>query len=384
MSESIFDIIVIGGGPAGAMASLTLAKAGYSVCLVERRAFPRETLCGEFLSHEVVDVIRDLGIENEFHSLGPTPISKFALCPDRGPMLSEPLGFTAYGLRRGAFDQFLLNAAIRQGVHVLQPADVELIVRRGGGFDVCCRLKDSIQTLQSQWCIGAYGKVSPLDKQLHRSFAGTRTQLNGIKFHVPSAALAGMSMDEIRIFTGPEVYCGINHVDSGIATICFLERRRGDDVSPRARLRELASANKHFACIVGESVMSAIDDAPIYGTGNIYFGKRNVVENGIFMVGDAAQVISPLAGDGIGMALQTGQLLGSLFREHRRSGLDAAALEVEYRRRWERTFRSRLCAAAGLQRISLSNPVRGFGTTLLSLFPSLLRVAISMTRGHIS
>jgi flavin-dependent dehydrogenase len=208
--------------------------------------------------------------------------------------------------------------------------------------------------------------------------------LNGIKFHVPSAALVGMNADEIQIFTGPDMYCGINHVDSGIATICFLERRKGDDVSPRARLRELAAANEHFASIVSGPVMSAIDDAPIYGTGNIYFGTRNVVENGIFMVGDAAQVISPLAGDGIGMALQAAQLLGTLFREHRHSGRDANTLEVEYRNRWERTFTSRLRAAAALQRIMLSTPLRLLGTTLLSLSPSLLRVAISMTRGHVS
>jgi len=383
VAESVIDVVVIGGGPAGAMASLSLAQSGYSVCLVERRAFPRETLCGEFLSHEVIGIIRDLGIEREFLLLGPTPITKFAVCPDRGPMLSESLGFTAYGLKRGAFDQFLLNAAVKHGVHILQPADAETIIRRGNGFEIQCRLNDATRTLQSRWCIGAYGKASPLDKRLHRSFAGTRTQLNGIKFHVTSAALVGMNADEIRIFTGPDMYCGINHVDSGTAAICFLERRTWEDVSPRARLRELAAANKHFADVVGGQAMSAIDDAPIYGTGNIYFGKRNVVEDGIFMVGDAAHVISPLAGDGIGMALQGAQLLGTLFREHRHSGRAATTLEVEYRNRWQQTFTSRLRAAAALQRIMLSTPLRRLGTTLLSLSPSLLRVAISMTRGRI-
>jgi flavin-dependent dehydrogenase len=191
-----------------------------------------------------------------------------------------------------------------------------------------------------------------------------------------------MNADEIRIFTGPGMYCGINHVGDGTATICFLERRSGNDVSPRARLRELAVANKHFASVVEGPVMSAIDDAPIFGTGNIYFGKRNVVENGIFMVGDAARVISPLAGDGIGMAIQSAQLLGRLFREHRHSGRDTNALEVDYRTRWEQTFNSRLRAAAALQRIVLSSPLSRLGTTLLSLSPSLLRVAISMTRSR--
>ena len=380
MSESVFDIVVIGGGPAGSMASLTLAQAGYSVCLVERRAFPRETLCGEFLSLEVIEILRDFGMERGFLDLKPAPITKFALCPDRGPVFSESLGFTAYGLKRGTFDQFLLNAVKAQGVHILQPAEADSVIRRGNGFEVRCRLNDDSQTIQSRWCVGAYGKTSPLDKRLTRPFARTRTRLNGVKFHVPSATLTGMNADEIRIFTGPNMYCGINQVEGGTATICFLERRRGDDVSPRARLRELAAANKHFASTVSGEAMSVIDEAPIYGSGNIYFGRRNVIENGIFMVGDAARVISPLAGDGIGMALQSSQLLGKLFREHIHSGPDSLMLEAEYRRQWGQMFGSRLRAAAALQRIMLSNPLRYIGTILLSLSPSLLHSAITMTR----
>jgi menaquinone-9 beta-reductase len=381
-ADSVFDIIVIGGGPAGSMASLSLAQAGYSVCLMERRAFPRETLCGEFLSHEVIDIIRDFGMVRGFLDLGPTPITRFALCPDRGPVFSESLGFMGYGLKRGTFDQFLLNAAKGQGVQVLQPAEVESIVRHGNGFEVHCRVNEASQIFQSRWCVGAYGKSSSLDRRLVRPFARTRTRLNGIKFHVPAAMLNGMDADEIRIFTGPNMYCGINRVEGGTATICFLERRKGDDVSPRARLRELAATNKHFASIVSGQAMSAIDDAPIYGAGNIYFGRRNVIENGVFMVGDAARVISPLAGDGIGMALQSSQLIGELFREHIHSKPDPLTLEAEYRNRWDRMFGSRLRAAAMLQRIMLSSPLRHIGTTLLSLSPSLVRFAINMTRGR--
>jgi menaquinone-9 beta-reductase len=380
MSESVYDIVVVGGGPAGSMAALSLAQAGYSVCLLERRAFPRETLCGEFLSREVIDIISDYGLVRGFLNLEPAPIRTLVLCPDRGPVFSEPLGFTGYGLKRGAFDLFLLNAAKEQGVDVLQPADAESIMRRGSGFEIHCRVHDETQILQSRWCVGAYGKTSTLDRQLARRFAGSRSGLNGVKFHIPSETLDGMNADEIRIFTGPNMYCGINQVNGGFATLCFLERRRGNDVSPRARVKDLASVNKHFSGIMTAQAMTAIDRAPIYGSGNIFFGTREVVENGVFMVGDAARVISPLAGDGIGMALQSSQLLGSLFLEHIEKKPDPLWLESEYRTRWKRMFTSRVRAAAVLQHVMLSAPLRYISSSLLALSPSLLRAAIATTR----
>jgi flavin-dependent dehydrogenase len=204
--------------------------------------------------------------------------------------------------------------------------------------------------------------------------------LNGVKFHIPSDTLDGVNADEIRIFTGPNMYCGINQVNGGVATVCFLERRRGDDVSPRARVKNLASVNKHFAGIMTAQAMAAIDRAPIYGSGNIFFGTREVVENGVLMVGDAARVISPLAGDGIGMALQSSQLLGSLFLERIEKKPDPLWLESEYRTRWKRTFTSRVRAAAVLQHVMLSSPLRYISSSLLALSPSLLRAAIATTR----
>lgn len=380
MAETAYDIVVIGGGPAGSVASLGLAQAGYSVCLVERRAFPRETLCGEFLSHEVIGILREIGIESEFLSLGPSPITQFALCTDQGPVISGALGFPAYGLRRGAFDKLLLDTAIKGGVYVLQPAEAEAVNRVENGFKIPCRLNDKTVTLQSRWCIGAFGKTSPLDKHLGRSFAGTRTRMNGIKFHVPSASLAGMDTREIRIYTGPAMYCGVNHVDGGMATICFLEQRADDSLPPRARLRELMAHNGHFKRLLGERGIASVDDAQVYGTGNIFFGKRNLIENGVFMVGDAGRVISPLAGDGIGMALQGAQLLGRLFNTLRSSGSSGTDLETEYNTQWERMFSSRLRTAAILQRILFSRLLRRTASGLLAIYPSLLKHAIGMTR----
>src|SRR5947209_11996740 len=65
MSE-LFDAVVIGGGPGGSTTAVLLARAGWSVALIERKAFPRRKLCGEYLSATNQPLFDRLGIAEEF------------------------------------------------------------------------------------------------------------------------------------------------------------------------------------------------------------------------------------------------------------------------------------------------------------------------------
>jgi menaquinone-9 beta-reductase len=375
-----FDLIVMGGGPAGSATALYGARAGLSVCLVEKQPFPREVLCGEFLSHEVIVVLRDLGLEQSFLARAPSPLTRLSLCLEHGPRRSELLGFTAYGMKRSVFDAMLVEAARSQGVSIEQPVEVQSMNRRERGFEILCRRSGAPLTIRGRRVVAAYGKSSPLDKSLGRSFSGERTGLNGVKFHVPASTLEGVQPDEILIATGPDMYCGINHVGGESATLCFLERRTGNTPSPRARVRELAENNPSFAHLVSSQTFTAVDRARIYGTGNIYFGPRNLVENGVLMVGDAARVIAPLAGDGIGMALQGAQMLGRLLGEERRMSWKIGILEDVYCREWQKLFAARVRAALLFQRVMLSTPLRLAGSLLLAAAPSILQTALTVTR----
>ena len=68
-----FDVVIVGGGPAGSVAARSIAAAGYTVAVLERRSFPREKLCGEFLSAEVSRTISEMGLQREFQALLPNP-----------------------------------------------------------------------------------------------------------------------------------------------------------------------------------------------------------------------------------------------------------------------------------------------------------------------
>ncbi len=379
--DNRYDVCVIGGGPAGSTAALVLARTGASVCLVEKRRFPRETLCGEFLSHEVAAALEELGLEADFQQLDPNPIARFTFLPGRGHVFSLPLDFPAYGMPRGKFDHMLLRAAARAGVTVLQPAEVLKITRHGELFNLDCRTEEGGRSLSGSWVIGAYGKGAAPDQEESRHVAGRRTGFNGVKFHIPERLLGTILPDEILIAPGRGMYCGINVVGGGTATLCFLERRSAHDASPRLRIQDLVRQNPDAGSRIAPAALEFLREAPVYGTANITFGPRETVRNGVFMVGDAAGVIAPLAGDGIGIAVQQARLFCSLFARMRSRNLTREFLEQEYQRASLRLLAGRMRIALLCQRVMLSRALCPLIPGMLTIAPGLLPLLLRATRG---
>jgi flavin-dependent dehydrogenase len=177
------------------------------------------------------------------------------------------------------------------------------------------------------------------------------------------------------------MYCGVNAVDEETVTVCFLERHAPGGVPARERIIELIKLNKQFAEIVSGDFETSIESFPFYGAGDIYFGKKNIVENGIFMIGDASRVIAPLAGDGIGMAMQSAKVLASVIEEGRKKVMNDDTLAGIYQAKWNIHFRRRLYIAQRIQTMLLSQFGKKASEALLGGFPSLLSAAIEQTRG---
>ena len=162
------EITIIGGGPSGSTAAIYLANFGFDVCLVEKKIFPREILCGEFLSQEVVKNLKELNLFSRFLNLKPNPISSFAIFYD-SKEISTQLDFQGYGLKRSAFDNLLLMNAKEKGVKVYQPFEVSEIIKEANCYKL--RLKSSVhstQMINSRYVIAAYGKRNHLDAKLKR------------------------------------------------------------------------------------------------------------------------------------------------------------------------------------------------------------------------
>src|SRR6185437_8557169 len=140
-----YDAIIVGGGPAGATAAIRLARAGWSVALIEGESFPRRKVCGECIAASNLPLLDALGVGERFAALAGPPLRRVALLWGR-ESISAPLPAAAgsrqpwgRALGREQLDLLLLERARQVGVAVWQPYTAQSLGGSPGAY--CCVLR---------------------------------------------------------------------------------------------------------------------------------------------------------------------------------------------------------------------------------------------------
>jgi len=360
---------IVGGGPAGSACAALLARAGRRPVLLERDRFPRQKLCGEFLSMEVQSLLKRIGCLDAVRALGPAAITSARFVSPSGRSVEIDLGAEAMGLGRAALDETLFRHAERSGASAFEGARVTRMNEDSGGvrLEIERTLPDGTREkrrLLADRVVAASGR----SLLRHSPFVGYKRH-HAFLPGAESIAAELRGTVEIHLFDGG--YCGVNAVDGGAVNVCLL-----------ARSRVLKNLHRDPAGLLGglspslRGRMEALrpDGKPL-AVAQLGFTAKATSSGSVFFIGDAAGMIAPLCGDGQAMALESAVLLAELMIA------GDGDLAGRWDDAWRRRFSSRLRVGRRLQALLIRPAASELTLRALTLWPKLAASLLSRTRG---
>jgi flavin-dependent dehydrogenase len=320
--------LVIGGGPAGSLAAMLLARGGWRVTLVEQHRFPRDKVCGECVSSLGIDVLARHGVLCDG-----VPLRRTSFHGRNGESAMVDLPRPMLGVSRAVLDSYLLDAAEAAGVVVLQPARCESLTT------VRSLVDNALTELTADITILADGKAAlTADRPPPTGEFGMQAHFAGVDGPT----------DAIELFAVDGHYGGLAPIQGALHNWSF--------AVPAHRLQ--GDLDALFGQIVSENLTLAdrMRRARRVGEWNTSplprFGVQSHWPAKVIPVGNAAAAIEPIGGEGIGLALRSAELAVQALLS---GSYDPATLRARYRELW--TPRRLACRMAG---IAMSSPMSGW------------------------
>jgi flavin-dependent dehydrogenase len=303
------DIIVVGGGPAGAVAAAILARAGARVRLLERERFPRHKLCGDTVNPGALALLAKLGVDS---------VASSGLRVDGmivsggGAQIRAPYPGGAIGraLRRRDLDAALLASAVNEGVSLEDLALVTVpIVTDGRVAGVLVKTPRGERRLEAPLTIAADGRRSRLMFSLglarHPSWP-RRWAIGG--YYSGVAGLTTFGEMHIR----PRSYMGVAPLPDGVANACLVIESPRGLTDPSRTLDDAVRRDPATA----DRFSRARRCGPATVIGPLAVDTTASGVPGLLAAGDAAGFIDPMTGDGLRFALAGAVLAARAAAEH--------------------------------------------------------------------
>ncbi len=366
-----YDVIIVGGGLGGLVSSIQLAKRQYNVLVVEKYAYPFNKVCGEYVSNEVRPFLEKIGLDLTL--LGATNINRFQLTSIKGKSLETDLQMGGFGLSRYTLDNELFKIAQSLGVTFLLNTFVDDIQKINETFFV---ETNTNQIFETKVVIGSYGKRGKLDKSLFRQFSVQKQAFIGVKYHIkydfPKNLIA------LHNFSGG--YCGISAIEDDKYCLCYLSDRQNVKQSGGIHEMELEfMCQNPFLFDIFQNAEFLFERPLVIN--EIIFTPKSAVHKNILMVGDTAGLITPLAGNGMSIAIRAAIIACSLVDEFLRKKIKREELEGNYTDEWNQNFKNRLWRGRQLQKLFGDEFNSNLAISTLQKLPFLLKPIIRATHG---
>jgi geranylgeranyl reductase family protein len=303
------DVAVVGAGPAGAAAAITLARLGRRVILIDKATFPRDKCCGDGLTTAAVRRYEHLGLRPGSVASW-QQVSEVVVADPEGVEVALPLpanGQFAASARRADLDAAFVEVAVRAGADLIQGQAVTGASSPPGGHEVALDLGDGRQ-VRARYAIGADGMWSPLRKLLGLSEPGYLGDWQAGRQYYTGV---GPAARKLRVWFEPDMlpgYAWSFPLPDGAANVGYgVLRRPGRPLGELKGQRIDLTERPRIAQVLGPDAVPAgpwkawpiptgIGQGPLSGLG----GR-------VLFVGDAARGCDPMTGEGIAQALESAE-----------------------------------------------------------------------------
>jgi menaquinone-9 beta-reductase len=364
--EVKYDLAIIGGGLAGLSLAILQAKAGFKVILFEKKEYPFHRVCGEYISLESWDFLISLGVSLPSWQL--PIIKKLEVSSPAGTIINAKLDLGGFGISRFKLDFELAKIAKSNGVVLLENTQVNEVEEK--------QIFTNKGVFEAKNVIGSFGKRSNLDVEWKRSFIQkNRTSLNqyiGVKYHLRSQE----AKDHIWLHNFKDGYCGFSAIEDDLYCLCYLTTKANLKASGNSieKMEEkILSKNPHIRRLL-QNTEKCWDSPQVIS--QISFEKKEVLYEGIPMIGDASGSIAPLCGNGMSMAFQGAFLIHQCL-------LDSAFSPdwTKYQKEWKKYFGTRLWVGRKIQSLFGNEITTELLIRFFKLQPYLLTPLIKLTHG---
>lgn len=322
-----WDLVVIGAGPAGAVAARELARRGRSVLLVDRKTFPRDKVCGGCLSQHAVTALQRLGIGELPRRLGGNPYDQFRLWSG-GHLAELPLP-SGIAVTRRALDHGLVQAAIAAGVDFLPGTQASLLPSAADAREVPLRQGPEEVIAAAKIVIVADGGNGHVLEQTPD--IRYRTQ--------PHARIgAGAVLENVqRGYHAGAIYMGVaRHGYVGVVRVERDGLNLGAALDPDF-VRRCGGLSTAIEAIIATSGLPRIDSlgsADLRGTAPLTRRASRVSSHRLFAIGDAAGYAEPFTGEGMAWAVLSATMVVPVAM----AAIDKWCPELELS--WTQTYRT--------------------------------------------
>ena len=338
-----FDAAIVGAGPAGCAAAISLARKGYRVALIDKEKFPREKLCGDFINPINWPILRNLGVENQVLSFEHEKVTGFRITACSGEQAQARLPAQncgrefGLGLSRRRFDLALVQKAEQEGAVVLQRCKIKSLERALHGWNLLLDYSPGDGEIRAPVLLAADGRNSWVAHRLGlTSAAETQGRSVGFQIHLDAPDTVRGNID-IHLFPGG--YAGLVALGGNSLNLCLaVDKHR----LPRERQVEFLSEsllpqNPYLR----ELLLSSRRVGEARATYPVYFKPRRCVADRLLFVGDAARVNEPVSGEGIYFAMKSALLAADTIAEAFEASDFSANRLRSYERRCDREFKLR-------------------------------------------